>query len=492
MKVSFVADKPAASGCAVIPVKKPLKIGGGASDYIKASKGQFKAAATAAKFNGEAGKRFSIYAPTGSEISRLVAIGIGDGKKFDSEMFSAKITKALMMVESTITLHLGGMDISPDAAARAAVGMRLAAYRFDHYRTKLPASKKPVLKTIKIACDEPAKARASYNKYHGPVCDGTILARDLVNEPPNVIYPKAYAARIKKLEKLGLKVQILGEKRMKTLGMNSLLCVGQGSVRESQMVIMTWLGGKKGDKPACLIGKGVTFDTGGISLKPGANMWDMKGDMGGSAAVVGAMAGLAARKAKANVVGIVGLVENMPDGNAVLPGDIITSMSGQTIEVQNTDAEGRLVLADCLHYASTKIKPKAMIDLATLTGAIIISLGSEHAGVFSNDDDLAGQIAQASETTAEKTWRLPMGDAYDRLIDSPNADMKNIGGRGAGSITAAQFLKRFVGKGIPWAHIDVAGTAMKPSGRHDPRETTFGTGFGARLLNRWVADNFEG
>ncbi len=492
MKVSFVADKPVASGCAVIPVKKPLKIGGGASDYIKASKGQFKAAAKAAGFSGEAGKSFSIYAPTGSDISRLVAIGIGDGKKFDSEMFGAKIAKALMMVEGTVTLHLGGMDVSPDAAARAAVGMRLAAYRFDHYRTKLPASKKPVLKTIKIACDEPAKARASYNKYHGPVCDGTILARDLVNEPPNVIYPKAYAARIKKLEKLGLKVQILGEKRMKTLGMNSLLCVGQGSVRESQMVIMTWDGGKKGDKPACIIGKGVTFDTGGISLKPGANMWDMKGDMGGSAAVVGAMAGLAARKAKANVVGIVGLVENMPDGNAVLPGDIITSMSGQTIEVQNTDAEGRLVLADCLHYASTKIKPKAMINLATLTGAIIISLGSEHAGVFSNDDDLAKQIAQASETTAEKTWRLPMGDAYDRLIDSPNADMKNIGGRGAGSITAAQFLQRFVGKGIPWAHIDVAGTAMKPSGRHDPRETTFGTGFGARLLNRWVADNFEG
>jgi len=492
MKISFVADKAATSGCAVIPVKKPLKTSGGASDYVSASKGQFKAAAKAAGFKGEPAKRFSIYAPTGSGVSRLVASGIGDGKTFDAEMFAAKTAKALMMRESTITLHLGGIDVSPDAAARAAVGMRLAAYRFDTYRTKLPASKKPVLKTIKIACDDPAKARASYNKYHGPVCDGTILARDLVNEPPNVIYPKAYAARIKTLEKLGLKVEVLGEKRMKTLGMNTLLCVGQGSVRESQMVIMTWNGGKKGDRPACLVGKGVTFDTGGISLKPGANMWDMKGDMGGSAAVVGAMCGLAGRKAKANVVGIVGLVENMPDGNAVLPGDIITSMSGQTVEVQNTDAEGRLVLADCLHYASTKIKPKAMIDLATLTGAIIISLGNEHAGVFSNDDDLAGQIAAASETTTEKTWRMPLGDAYNKLLDSPNADMKNIGGRAAGSITAAQFLQRFVGKGIPWAHIDVAGTAMKPSGRHDPRETTFGTGFGARLLNRWVADNFEG
>jgi len=492
MKVTFVSDKPVSSGCAVIPVKKSLKIVGGASAYVISSSGHFKKSAKAAGFNGEKGKSFSIFAPTGSDASRLVACGIGDGKGFEAEMFGAKVAKSLMMTENTITLHLGGMDVSPDAAARAAVGMRLAAYRFDKYRTKLPAKKKPVLKAIKIACDEPAKVRAAYSKYHGPVCDGTILARDLVNEPPNVIYPKAYAARIKKLEKLGLKVQVLGEKRMKTLGMNTLLCVGQGSVRESQMVIMTWSGGKKGDKPACIVGKGVTFDTGGISLKPGANMWDMKGDMGGSAAVVGAMAGIAARKAKANVVGIVGLVENMPDGNAVLPGDIITSMSGQTVEVQNTDAEGRLVLADCLHYASTKIKPKAMINLATLTGAILVALGTERAGVFSNNDKLADQIADASETTKEKTWRLPIGPEYDRLLDSPNADMKNIGGRLAGSITAAQFLQRFVGKGIPWAHIDVAGTAMKPSNRHDPRETTFGTGFGARLLNRWIADNFEG
>ena len=477
MKVTFVSDKPVSLGCVVIPVKKLLKTAGGASAYVTSSSGQFKKAAKAAGFNGEKGKSFSIFAPTGSDASRLMACGIGDGKGFEAEMFGAKVAKSLMMTESTVTVHLGGMDISPDAAARAAVGMRLAAYRFDKYRTKLLANKKPVLKAIKIACDEPAKARAAYSKYHGPVCDGTILARDLVNEPPNVIYPKAYAARIKKLEKLGLKVQVLGEKRMKALGMNTLLCVGQGSVRESQMVIMTWNGGKKGDKPACIVGKGVTFDTGGISLKPGANMWDMKGDMGGSAAVVGAMAGLAARKAKANVVGIVGLVENMPDGNAVLPGDIITSMSGQTVEVQNTDAEGRLVLADCLHYASTKIKPKAMINLATLTGAILVALGTERAGVFSNNDRLAAQIANASETTKEKTWRLPIGPEYDRLLDSPNADMKNIGGRLAGSITAAQFLQRFVGKGIPWAHIDVAGTAMKPSNRHDPRETTFGTGF---------------
>jgi len=493
VKVSFIADTPVTSGVAVIPVQSGLKTSGGASAYVKATKGQFKIAAKAASFKGDKGKRFSIFAPSGSQLNRLLAWGIGKGDSFDAEMFGAHVTKFLLMSgDTTLTLHLGGFDFTPDQAARAAVGARLAAYRFDNYRTKLATNKKPSLKTLKIACDSPAKARASYKNFHGPVCDGTILARDLVNEPPNVIYPKAYAARIKKLEKLGLKVEVLGEKRMKTLGMNALLGVGLGSARESQMVIMRWNGGKKGARPACIVGKGVTFDTGGISLKPGANMWDMKGDMGGSAAVVGAMSALAARQAKANVVGIVGLVENMPDGLAQLPGDIVTSMSGQTIEVQNTDAEGRLVLADCLHYASTKIKPKAMINLATLTGAILVALGTEHAGVFSNDDELASQIANASDTTKEKTWRLPIGPEYDRLIDSPNADMKNIGGRLAGSITAAQFLQRFVGKGIPWAHIDVAGTAMKPSNRHDPRETTFGTGFGARLLNRWIADNFEG
>jgi len=417
VKVSFIADTPVTSGVAVIPVQSGLKTSGGASAYVKATKGQFKIAAKAASFKGDKGKRFSIFAPSGSQLNRLLAWGIGKGDSFDAEMFGAHVTKFLLMSgDTTLTLHLGGFDFTPDQAARAAVGARLAAYRFDNYRTKLATNKKPSLKTLKIACDSPAKARASYKNFHGPVCDGTILARDLVNEPPNVIYPKAYAARIKKLEKLGLKVEVLGEKRMKTLGMNALLGVGLGSARESQMVIMRWNGGKKGARPACIVGKGVTFDTGGISLKPGANMWDMKGDMGGSAAVVGAMSALAARQAKANVVGIVGLVENMPDGLAQLPGDIVTSMSGQTIEVQNTDAEGRLVLADCLHYASTKIKPKAMINLATLTGAILVALGTEHAGVFSNDDELASQIANASDTTKEKTWRLPIGPEYDRLI----------------------------------------------------------------------------
>jgi len=490
MKVSFIADKPVTSGTAIIPVFKGGKAYGAAKAYLQSLGSHYKNAAKAAGFTGQAGKSFSLYAPQDITASRLIIVGAGDKDKFDAEMFGAKIAKSLLLSgETSLTFHLGGAGISPDAAARAVIGARLASYRFDNYRTKLSADKKPSVKGIKIAHDEPAKARASYKNYYGPVCDGQIYARDLVSEPPNKLYPASYAKRIKALESLGLKVEILGEKKMTSLGMHALVGVGLGSERESKMVIMKWNGGKSGDKPVCLVGKGVTFDTGGISLKPGANMWDMKGDMGGSAAVVGAMHALAARNAKANVIGIVGLVENMPDGKAQLPGDVITSMSGQTIEVQNTDAEGRLVLADALYYARTKYKPKAMINLATLTGAIIISLGHEHAGLFSNNDDLATQILAASDTTTEKTWRLPLGPHYDRLIDSPNADMKNIGGRGAGSITAAQFLQRFVGN-TPWAHLDIAGTGMK-NARHDPREPAFATGFGARLLNRWVADNYE-
>ena len=491
MKVSFVAESPANSGTAIVPIFKGSALSVAAKDYSDALGDVFTAAKKGAQFDGSGGQKFDIYGPAGLGTSRLHFVGAGELEKFDAEMFAARTIKSLLSSrETTVTLHLGGLDLTPDDAARAAVGIRLAAYRFDKYRTKLPESKKPALKTLRIACGDAPAARAAYKNFHGPNCDGQIFARDLVNEPPNVLFPKAYAARIKSLESLGLKVEILGEKKMTSLGMDALLGVGRGSERESQLVVMRWEGGKKGAKPACLVGKGVTFDSGGISLKPGAGMWDMKGDMGGSAAVVGAMHALAGRKAKANVIGIVGLVENMPDGRAQNPGDIVTSMSGQTIEVQNTDAEGRLVLADALHYANTKYKPAAMINLATLTGAIIISLGHEHAGVFSNDDGLAEQISLASDASTEKTWRMPLNSDYDKLLDSPNADMKNIGGREAGSITAGQFLQRFVGD-TPWAHIDIAGTGMKNK-RHDPRETTFGTGYGVRLLSHWVADNFEG
>lgn len=490
MKVTFVGSEKASSGVAVIPVFKGGKIFGAGKSYLSDSKGQVTAAMKAGHFRGEKGTVVSVYAPTGSKVAGLLLKGAGESAKFNAEMFGAEAMKALRVSgEKTLTLHLDGLKLSPDDAARAVVGARLAAYHFFKYRTKLPKRSETTVTTIRVSVDDPKKARAAYQGFHGPVCDGQLMARDLVNEPANTLYPKSYAARIKKFEKIGLKVEVLGEKKMKELGMDALVGVGQGSPRESQLVVMRWNGGKKADKPVCLVGKGVTFDTGGISLKPGAGMWDMKADMGGSAAVVGAMHAIATRKAKANVVGIVGLAENMPDGKAQNPGDIVTSMSGQTIEVQNTDAEGRLVLADALWYAKEKFKPQAMVDLATLTGAILVALGHEHAGLFSNSDEVAEAFATASESSTEKTWRMPLAAEYDRLIDSPIADMKNIGGRNAGSITAAQFLQRFVGE-IPWVHLDIAGTGMKNE-RKDPRETTLGTGFGVRLLNQWIAENYE-
>lgn len=487
--VSFVKDAPAKNGAAIMIVDHGQ---GQGFDRLYPDAG-LDEVATATNFKGKTGESFSTYVSVGQKAVRLFVHARGSEETFDYEMAVAKVAKELRGSGiQELTIHLGSSNASPDDAARAALGARLASYSFNKNKSKATLPKKAPLKTVRVATDDPTAARKSYDNYYGPVGDGVILARDLVNEPPNILYPKSYAERLKAFKDQGLKVEVLSEAKMEKLGMNALLGVGKGSERESQLVIMRWDGGNKGDKPTLLVGKGVTFDSGGISLKPGANMWDMRGDMGGSAAVSGSMLALARRKAKANVIGIVGLVENMPDGRAQNPGDIVTSMSGQTIEVQNTDAEGRLVLADALHYGIDRFEPAQVVDLATLTGAIIISLGHEHAGLFSNDDGLAEQLSLAGEASTDKVWRLPLGKPYDKLLNSPNADMKNIGGRAAGSITAAQFLQRFVKKETPWAHLDVAGTAMKSSGRHDPRESTFGTGFGVRLLNRWIADNFEG
>lgn len=481
MKITFSGQGAAKTGAALV-----ISASGVDHAYDGAV---MKAAAKGADFHGKSGDGFDTYVESGA---RVFLRGRGEKDVFDYEMCAANVAKSLRGSGITeLTIHLDGTDATADDAARAALGARLASYIWDKHKSSATKSKKAPLASITIASDDPKAAQAAYENYYGPAGDGVVLARDLVNAPPNEIYPVAYANRIMELKALGLEVDVLGEAEMEELGMNALLGVGIGSERDSQLVIMRWNGGKDGDAPACVVGKGVTFDTGGISLKPGANMWDMKGDMGGSAAVVGTMCALATRKAKANVVGIVGLVENMPDGKAQLPGDIVVSMSGQTIEVQNTDAEGRLVLADALHYAVTNYNPAAMIDLATLTGAIIVGLGHEYCGLFTPDDDLAKQIYTAGETSTDKAWRLPLADAYDKLLNSPNADMKNIGGRAAGSITAAQFLKRFVGTDTPWAHLDIAGTGMV-NGSKDPRQPTFGTGFGVRLLNRWIADNHEG
>jgi leucyl aminopeptidase len=390
------------------------------------------------------------------------------------------------------------LDVVTDAkisaaemASEIAFGANLRSYRFDKYKTKLKPESKPSIKNLSIACAAFVNARKKYLRL-SKIADGVFFTRDLVSEPPNILYPDTLAKQAKTLEKLGLKVQILGESQMKRLGMGALLGVGQGSARESRLVVMEWNGDPKGrgkpPQPVAFVGKGVTFDTGGISIKPSAGMEDMKWDMGGSGVVIGLMKALAGRKAKVNAVGVVGLVENMPGSNAQRPGDVVTSMSGQTIEVLNTDAEGRLVLADALHYTNQRFKPKLMVDLATLTGAIIVSLGSHHAGLFSNNDQLCEKLTRAGEDVEERLWRLPLSDAYDKMINSQIADMQNIGGRGAGSITAAQFLQRFVGK-TPWAHLDIAGVTWSKSDQ--PTVPKGGTAFGVRLLDRFVANNYE-
>jgi leucyl aminopeptidase len=378
--------------------------------------------------------------------------------------------------------------MEPAQAAAVASGVWLRAYRFDRYKTKKKDGEEAGLRAqISFAVDDVAAAR-KMSTGAGHLVDGVVLARELVNEPPNVLYPEEFARRAGQLRKLGVIVEVLDVKAMTKLGMGALLGVSQGSARPGRTVIMRWNGGKRGEQPVAFVGKGVCFDTGGISIKGASGMEDMKGDMGGAACVVGLMHALAARKARANVIGAIGLVENMPDGNAQRPGDIVTSMSGQTIEIINTDAEGRLVLADVLWYVAQKFKPKFMVDLATLTGAIMVALGTEHAGLFCNNDELADRLLKAGQETGERLWRMPLAPEYDKQIDSQFADMKNTGGRHGGSITAAQFLQRFVDN-TPWAHLDIAGTAMgapKTEINH-----SWGSGFGVRLLERLVADHYE-
>ncbi|MEO0981209.1 MAG: leucyl aminopeptidase [Pseudomonadota bacterium] len=452
--------------------------------------GLLSAAAEAGRFKGRAGQSANVVLPKDAGPAKAVLLGGGKPKDRSErayERLGASLVKDnLLSGHKTAVLHVDDAE----SAARAALGARLAAYRFDTYFTKLKPEQKPSLGTLTLATADVKAAKAAYAPLEAGA-SGTELARDLMNEPPNILHPGEFADRLKKLEADGVEVEILGEKKMASLGMHSMLGVGQGSVRESQLGIMKWMGGPDDQDPLLLVGKGVCFDTGGISLKPGPQMEDMKGDMGGAAAVAGAIKALAARKAKVNVVGLVGLVENMPDGNAQRPGDIVTSASGQTIEIQNTDAEGRLVLADVLWYAQNKFKPKAVVDLATLTGAIIFALGHEYGGLFTNSDRLAKELTAAGEAEGEPVWRMPLCENYDKLIKSKFADMRNIGGRAAGSATAAQFLQRFIEKGVDWAHLDIAGVAWK-EGEKSPLDPSWASGFGPRLLERWIRDNYEG
>jgi leucyl aminopeptidase len=492
--VSFAEKALPKGGILAITVFKSGALGPFGADLDKKTKGAVKAAIKAVTFKGGVGQIIQLLAPKGISAERLILVGAGDPKALDA-LSAQKAGAAVAHFLTAKTKAFGfcvdlpksaKIDVA-DAAASVGLGVRLGTYRFDTYRTQVKDGAKPKIAKAMIHVDGAPAARKAY-KALGPVADGVMMARDLVNEPPNILNPAEFASRIRGLSKLGLKVSVLNEKKMEELGMGSLLGVGQGSANQSKIAIMEWKGGKVGDAPIALVGKGLTFDSGGISLKPGGGMQDMKGDMGGAAAVTGAMMALAGRKAKANVVGIVGLVENMPDAAAQRPGDIVTSMSGQTIEIINTDAEGRLVLADVLYYTAKRFKPKYMVDLATLTGAILVALGDVHAGMFTNSDEIASGLSAAGEASGEKVWRLPLHDDYDKMINSEFADMKNAGVRNAGSITAAQFLQRFTNK-VPWCHLDVAGTAMGTS--KTPESPSWASGYGVRLLNRWVADNFE-
>ncbi len=448
------------------------------------------AAIAAARFKGEAGSVVEFFAPFDGGIRRIVLLGIGAGTDAEWRKAGGALTAKLLTTASSASLILTGLGTKPSASAVAefAGAAVQRGWRHDVYRTKLPESAKPTLTRIAIV-DADTDAGAAYARIHA-VNGGLELTRTLVSEPPNKLYPETFVERVlADVEGLGLEVTVLDEAQMRDLGMGALLGVSQGSVREGRLLVLKWNGGAADAETLALVGKGVTFDTGGISIKPAAGMEDMKWDMGGAGAVAGAMKAIAARKAKANVVGVMGLVENMPDGNAQRPGDVVTSMSGQTIEVINTDAEGRLVLCDALTWVQKTHSPSTIVDLATLTGAMIISLGNEHGGLFANDDSLADALLAAGKDTDEKLWRFPLSDAYDKLIDSQIADMKNVGPRGGGSITAAQFLKRYIHEGVAWAHLDIAGMVWsdKPGVNHDKGAT----GYGVRLLDRFVAERFE-
>jgi leucyl aminopeptidase len=457
---------------------------------------QLERAISVEKFTGKSGSMLTLVAPEAGP-DKIILMGSGKPSemnetaayKVGGKIFAATGTQETVTILTETAAKANAL--SAEAIANIACGAKLRAYKFDDYLTQgREADKKPKkVAKYKVGTEELAATKKAWARADG-VSDGVNVARQLVNEPPNTLGPVEFAKEAQKLKKLGMKVQVLGVAEMKKLGMGALLGVSQGSAddRQARMAIMQWEGGKKDEQPLAFIGKGVVFDTGGISLKPGGGMEDMKGDMGGAAAVTGLMHALAARKAKVNAVGIIGLVENMPDANAQRPGDIVTSMSGQTIEIINTDAEGRLVLADALWYCQKRFKPKFMINLATLTGAILVALGKEHAGIFSNDDELADNLFKAGQMTEEKVWRLPLNEAYDKLIDTKNADMKNTGGRYAGSITAGQFLQRFVND-VPWVHIDVAGMAM--GSKTNEYNQSWGSGYGVRLLDRLVAEFYE-
>jgi leucyl aminopeptidase len=484
MKIIFTAERPADADVLGFILTKSTFEG---FKFPLESHDMVVETAKLARFDGSAGQSFLLIAKEGDKLVRIVLLGVAEGDAGDFPRAGGEII-AKVQVSGAQHIALHAANLAGNAGAQAAYGATQRNWRIDKYRTKLADNSKPSVHSFTVVGAD-AQAEAAWPRLNA-IADGLALTKELVAEPANIIYPESFVERCQHLADLGVEITVLDVPAMEKLGMGALLGVGQGSRRPSRILAMRWDGTNGAqDRPVCFVGKGVTFDTGGISIKPAAGMEDMKWDMGGAGAVAGAMKALAGRKARAHVVGICGLVENMPDGNAQRPGDIVTSMDGQTIEVLNTDAEGRLVLCDALHWAQVTYNPETIVDLATLTGAIIVSLGNEYAGLFANDDDLANKLLSAGTKTGDLLWRFPLSPAYNKQIDSPIADMKNIGGRGAGSITAAQFLERFIKDGVKWAHLDIAGTVWS-----DKDGTTFAkgaTGYGVRLLDRFVADNFE-
>jgi leucyl aminopeptidase len=488
MQIRFADRRPEGDYALVLPVA-------GKDRTALASLGAEQQAVAAAldrnRFEGEAAGASEHFFDDGGTVRRLLVVGTGTNGAGEGaeKLGGTAAAKLLTSGETRAVIDLTGLGYDADAAARAALAAALRSWRYDRYRTTLKDKQKPTLTEITLvgAADG---AEQRYADRWAPVLAGVELTRELVTEPANIIYPESFVERVKgSLEGSGVELAVLDKAAMTKLGMGALLGVAQGSIRDPRLLILKWNGGEAGGQPTAFVGKGVTFDTGGISIKPAQGMEAMKWDMGGAGAVAGAFKALALRKAKANVVGICGLVENMPGGNAQRPGDVVTTMNGQTVEVINTDAEGRLVLADAVAYVQKNFRPSTIVDFATLTGAILISLGHEWAGLFSNNDELAGQLLRVGEESGDKLWRMPLAEPFDRLIDSPIADMKNVGPREGGSITAAQFIQRFIDEGVRWAHVDMAGKAWS-----DKAGTTYdkgATGYGVRLIDQYVADFLE-
>ena len=486
MKIRFADSRPSGDYALVLPV-------GGKNRGSLASLGPAQQSIAAAldrqRFEGEASSASEHFVDEDGTVKRVLVIGTGNGGNLEQtaeKLGGTAVARLQTSGEKKGVIDVSALGYDADTAARVGLAAALRSWRYDRYRTKLKDNQKPTLCEIIIVGAEGADAR--YKSRWAPVVEGVSLTRELVTEPANIIYPESFVERVQKsLEGCGVEIEVLNRLQMEKLGMGALLGVAQGSAREARLLILKWNGGE--GEPTAFVGKGVTFDTGGISIKPAAGMEAMKWDMGGAGAVSGALKALALRKAKANIVGICGLVENMPGGNAQRPGDVVTTMSGQTVEVINTDAEGRLVLADAVTYVQRNLKPSTIIDLATLTGAILISLGHEWAGLFSNNEELASSLLKAADESGDKLWRMPLAEPFDRLIDSPIADMKNVGPREGGSITAAQFIQRFIENGVKWAHVDMAGKAW--SDKASPTYEKGATGFGVRLLDQYVADVLE-